>query len=90
MVSYVIHTLIVVALCAGSFYAGIRLADSYHNYMHSEIKHSLRHQFERLRQGIDAEDPRQPFTPHLQDEFSNRLSTDGRATVMLRGRRKQA
>lgn len=78
-----LNTLLVLALCFASYLGGLWTADSYHNDMRHAVREALSAQYERLKGGLDADDPR------LAGAFEERLQSNGRATVLLHGRKRK-
>lgn len=91
--NYLLNLFLTLFLCALSFYAGKRLADSYHEKAAQHEKDMLERQYIRLRSGCDWNDPagpyqyypqKQAFTPELLKQFENRMNETGKATVQFK------
>lgn len=62
MFPYMIHTLVVAALCVAAFVAGMRTADRYHQRQESAVDYAMERQRLDLRAGVT---PLSPATPYL-------------------------
>lgn len=79
-------TLIPIACLAGGFYAGVTMARRFHAEEAANLKYMLQHQYDRIKAGVDADDPLQPYTPPAQvitADFERKFRKDGRAITRL-------
>ena len=82
-----------IAMLAGGFWGGMRVSDRYHADAERELRYALAHQYDRLRSGVDADDPCQPYTcAHsnpIDDQFMTKLATNGQAIKWLNKERME-
>ena len=80
-----IEALVPVVAMAVGFYAGVTMARKFHAEESANLKYHLQHQYDRLKAGVDADDPIQPYTPPqvISADFGRKLRTNGRATERL-------
>lgn len=85
-----LFAVIALAISAVSFFCGLKLSDHYHSISAYEQKIALQKQYARLRAGVDADDPAQPYVyvpPRrrfsVPKEFADHLKANGSATIAV-------
>lgn len=86
---HILEDIIIVALVAASFFAGVGLANCFNKQALAEQKEALEKQYLRLKANADADDPCKPYryfantSPLPSPQFEERLKQDGKAIAKL-------